>query len=192
MTTQTLAAGPALMGASRRAREALPGSQVAGATLYEQFVDRIYSHVLHCCRDPILAEDIVAETFLHAIEHLPRFEQRGVPISAWLYRIASNVTAAHYRRAPALRWDGHDHEARPDERPGPEHAILWDERRHEVRAAVAALPLTQRQAITLRYGQDLSYKEIAHALGRSEGAIKQHLHRAHSTLQRRLRAGYAC
>lgn len=192
MTTQTLAAGPTLRGASRRAREAMPGHQVASAALYEQFVDSIYSYVLHCCHDPILAEDIVAETFLRAIEHLPRFEQRGVPISAWLYRIATNVTAAHYRRAPALPWDGYDHDTMPDERPGPEYAVLGDERRHEVRAAVAALPLTQRQAIALRYGRDLSYKEIAHALGRSEGAIKQHLHRAHSTLQRRLTAGYAC
>src|SRR5690348_16109619 len=79
MTTQALAAGPAVMGVPRRAREAMPGHQVTGAALYEQFVDRIYSYVLHCCRDPILAEDIVAETFLHAIEYLPRFEQRGVP-----------------------------------------------------------------------------------------------------------------
>lgn len=159
----------------------------AFAAVYERYVDALYRYVLHCCGDPLLAEDIVAETFQRALEHVQHFEWRGVPMSAWLYRIASNALAAHYRRHTLPAADLMEVTV-PDTGPGPEQAVVRRERCQEVRAAVAALPLLQRQAILLRYGHDLPLKEIALILGRSEGAIKQHLHRAQDTLRQRLAA----
>ena len=156
----------------------------AFAVLYEQHVDRIYAYVLSCCPDRMSAEDIVAETFQHALEHLDRYEWRGVPVTAWLFRIASNAIAAHYRRRPFLPLDPTVQLV--DGSPGPERALLREERRAMVRAAVAALPLPQRQAVVLRYGHDLHYKEIARILGYSEGAVKQLLHRARTRLRYRL------
>jgi RNA polymerase sigma-70 factor (ECF subfamily) len=152
--------------------------------VYEQHVDRLYRYALHCCGDPDLAEDIVAETFRRALEHWPGFEWRGVPVAAWLYRIASNLLAAHYRRVPALPFDPAGQALIAEGAAGPEQTVLRAERRREVRAAVAALPLCQRRAILLRYGEGLPLKEIALALGRSEGATKQCLHRALAALHR--------
>lgn len=148
-------------------------------------MDRLYSYILHSCHDPMLAEDAVAETFQHALEHLHAFEWRGRPLSSWLYRIATNVLAAHYRRPPLFPAGTATPEV-PDAGPGPEQSVVGKERRQEVHAAVAALPLLQRQVIVLRYGHRLPIREIARSLGRSEGAIKQHLHRAQRRLQRRL------
>lgn len=171
----------------RKLVEAARENPVLFGTLYERHVDAIYAYALHRLRDRTAAEDVVAETFHRALENLDRYEWRGVPFSAWLYRIASNVIAARYRHETPLPLDAAL--SVYDEEIGPEGSLLVGERRSEVRAAVAALPPEQQQAVILRYGQDLRNKEIAYIMGRSEGAIKQLLHRAMQNLQRRLDPG---
>lgn len=168
----------------RKLVEAARDNPVAFEALYEQNVDAIYGYALQRVRDSTVADDVVSETFHRALENLDRYEWRGVPFSAWLYRIASNVIAARYRREPAAPLD----EAGDllDEAIGPEQALLIGERRHELMAAVALLPPEQHQAVLLHYGHGLRNKEIAFIMGRSEGAIKQLLHRALNGLQRRL------
>lgn len=168
----------------RRLVEAARENPIQFGALYERHVDAIYAYVLHRTRDCTVAEDVVAETFHRALENLDRYEWRGVPFSAWLYRIASNVIAARYRHEPTMPLDVVAEVQ--DEGIGPERSLLLGERRDELQAAVAALPQEQQQVVILRYGQDLRNKEIAHIMGRSEGAIKQLLHRAMQGLQRRL------
>jgi RNA polymerase sigma-70 factor (ECF subfamily) len=163
---------------------ATPIDRAGFERIYEQHVDRLYRYALRCCGEPALAEDIVAETFRRALEHWPGFEWRGVPVAAWLYRIAGNLLAAHYRCAAAVPLDPAIQATLPDRAEGPERSVLRAERRREVRDAVATLPLAQRQAIVLRYGENLPLREIAVVLGRSEGAAKQCLHRALVTLHR--------
>lgn len=168
----------------RKLVEAARDDPVAFGWLYEQHVDAIYTYTLQRVRDAAVAEDIVAETFQRALEHLDRYEWRGVPFSAWLYRIASNLVAARYRREPPAPLD--DAGDVLDEGAGPEQSLLDHERRRELMVAVATLPPEQQQAVILRYGHGLRNKEIAYVMGRSEGAIKQLLHRAIGGLQRRL------
>lgn len=168
----------------RQLVEAARENRVAFGALYERYVDAIYSYAVHRLRDSTAAEDVVAETFHRALENIDRYEWRGVPFSAWLYRIASNVIAARYRRDPAAPLD--EVGEIEDDDVGPEEALLGGERRRELYAAVAALPQEQQQAVTLRYGQDLHNKDIARIMGRSEGAVKQLLHRAMRGLQRQL------
>ncbi len=171
----------------RKLVEAAREDPVLFGTLYERHVDAIYAYALHRLRDRTAAEDVVSETFHRALENLDRYEWRGAPFSAWLYRIASNAIAARYRHEPSLPLDAAL--GVQDEGIGPERALLLGERRREVREAVATLPPEQQQVVILRYGQDLRNKEIASIMGRSEGAIKQLLHRAMQGLQRRLDAG---
>jgi RNA polymerase sigma-70 factor (ECF subfamily) len=168
----------------RRLVEAAREDPVAFGALYEQHVDAIYAYAWHRVRDDTVAQDVVSETFHRALENLGRYQWRGVPFSAWLYRIASNVIAARYRHEPAIHLDEADH--LHDDGIGPEQSLLLGERRRELLAAVAALPADQQQAVILRYGQGLRNKEIAHIMGRSEGAVKQLLHRAIEGLHRRL------
>jgi RNA polymerase sigma-70 factor (ECF subfamily) len=164
--------------------EAARANPLAFDALYEQYVDAIYAYALHRVRDCPAAEDVVSETFRRALENIGRYEWRGVPFSAWLYRIASSVIAARYRHAPHAPLD--DAGEMQDDDPGPEETLLVGERKRELLAAVAALPPEQQQVVILRYGQDLRNREIADIMDRSEGAVKQLLHRAMAGLQRRL------
>lgn len=135
--------------------------------------------------DRTVAEDIVAETFHRALEHIRQFEWRGVAFSAWLYRIASNAVAARYRREPAFTVED-DLDSVLEPEPGPELALTELEWKAELLAAVRALPPEQQQVVLLRFGQELRNKEIARIMERSEGAVKALLHRALIALQRRL------
>jgi RNA polymerase sigma-70 factor, ECF subfamily len=134
--------------------------------LYDRYVDRLYAFVSRRTHDRAAAEDITAEVFQHALAHLGRFEWRGVPFSAWLFRIASNAIADRWRR------DGRDaHEARTDVPDASERDDL--ERRVMLFQLVDRLPTVQRQVIQMRFVEEKSLREVAAALARSEGAVKQ-------------------
>jgi RNA polymerase sigma-70 factor (ECF subfamily) len=149
---------------------------LAFAELYERHVDRLYSYAFRCLRHQMAAEDVVAETFQRALESLHRYQWRGLPFSAWLFRITSNVIAGRPRRATA---DGDSALVDVADRAlGPEEMSLRSERCRAVINAVSTLPLPQRQVVLLRYGEELRHKDIARIVGRSEGAVKAQLHRA--------------
>lgn len=159
--------------------------RAAFATLYERYVDQIHAYVYTLTHDMEQADDVTAATFTRAIEELPRFEWRGVPYSAWLYRVAGNLVSRD-RRRPG--WIELEPRMLPDTGADPaEHAEAHD-RADEVRSAVASLPHDQRQAILLRFGGDLRNREIAEVMGRSEGAVKLLTFRALTALRRRLGA----
>jgi RNA polymerase sigma-70 factor (ECF subfamily) len=126
----------------------------------------VYLFVSRRVRDRSVAEDITAEVFHQALAHLAQFEWRGVPFVAWLFRIASNEMADLWRQDAR---DSHDPPADvPDTREREElerHVILFQ--------LVDRLPDAQRQVIQMRFVAEKSIREIALALGRSEGAVKQ-------------------
>jgi RNA polymerase sigma-70 factor (ECF subfamily) len=158
--------------------------RTAFAPLYERYVDQIFAYAYSLTHNRELAEDVTAATFARAMEELPRFEWRGVPYSAWLYRVAANLVARDKRRpgwielSPHLRDGGES----------PEEAASRSDRDAFIRAAVAELPPDQRQAVLLRFGGDLRNREIAEVMGRSEGAVKLLTFRAMTTLRKRLGA----
>lgn len=179
MTTPVLKQKRALVAATHTD----PG---AFAVLYEHHVDRVYAYAWHCLHDGMAAEDVVAETFDRALHHLPPYAWSDGISSTWLYRMASQAIATRYRPSTTLPLEAAG--GRPDRDPGPAARALHRERRRALQTAVAALPLLQHQVLSLYYGQDLCCREIAVILGRSEGAIKQALHRARRRLRHRLAA----
>lgn len=154
--------------------------------LYQRYVDQIYAYALTLTGDQTRAEDVTSTTFAKALEDLPRFEWRGVPYSAWLYRVAANLIARDRRRPGWIELS--PHLPTDPEQTNPEHLTTIFDRDQHIRDAVAALPADQRQAILLRFGGDLRNKEIAEIMGRTEGAIKLLTFRAMTTLRRRLGA----
>src|SRR3972149_5061505 len=76
---------------------AAQGDREAFGALYERYVFRVFRHVYYLTSDPHTAEDLTAQTFLNALEAIPRYEVRGVPFLAWLLRIAYNLTV-NYRK----------------------------------------------------------------------------------------------
>ncbi len=170
--------------AERLLIEAAQRDRAAFAPLYERYVDQIFSYAHTLTRNRELAEDVTASTFAKAIEELPRFEWRGVPYSAWLYRVAANVVARQARRPAWLDLDEHQ----PVETQSPEQIVEQRDREASVRDAVATLPDDQRQAVLLRFGGDLRNREIGEIMGRSEGAVKLLTFRAMTALRKQLGA----
>jgi RNA polymerase sigma-70 factor (ECF subfamily) len=170
--------------AERLMIDAAQRDRAAFAPLYERYVDRIFAYAHTLTRNREIAEDVTAATFAKALEDLPRFEWRGVPYSAWLYRVAANIVARRSRRPAAIELDGNEVAAGGS----PESIVEQREREDEVRVAVAELPADQRQAVLLRFGGDLRNREIAEIMGRSEGAVKLLTFRAMTSLRRQLGA----
>jgi RNA polymerase sigma-70 factor (ECF subfamily) len=151
-----------------RAKE---GDETAISQLYRQNAPGIYGYVVSRVRDPALADDLTSEVFLRALEGLAQFEYRGIAISAWLYRIAHDRIADHFRRQaqrPTIpleddllpAQDGIDQEV--DARLRVEH----------VGKAIEQLTAEQHQVILLRFVAGLKLGEVAHVMDRSAGAIK--------------------
>jgi RNA polymerase sigma-70 factor (ECF subfamily) len=134
--------------------------------LYERYVDRIYTFVSRRIGNRAMAEDITSEVFERAFAALARFESRGLPVSAWLFRIATNAIADHWRER-----------ARDAAGPPPDTPDAREfediERRLELYRHVGLLPEVQQRVIRLRFVEEKSIREVAAALDRSEGAVKQ-------------------
>ena len=154
------------------------------AELYENNVDRVYAYIARRVRDRNDAEDLTSEVFHQALAGLPRFEWRGVPFAAWLFKIASNAIidrstrASKEREVPAIL-------DLPTE-VSPQEIENEIEQRARLFQLVDRLPVDQRRVIGMRFAEEKSIREIAHEIGRSEGAVKQLQFRALQNLRTQL------
>lgn len=159
------------------------------AALVERHHGALLGYLYRMCGgDRALAEDLVQETFLRLLRAIRQYRYPR-PFKPWLYAIATNLARDHYKRAE-MRHGGSasDHEtlweAAGDPSAGPEESLLAEREAQQVAQAVTALPAHQREAVILRYYQDLSLAEIAETLGVPVGTVKSRL----SLGLRRLRA----
>jgi RNA polymerase sigma-70 factor (ECF subfamily) len=160
------------------------------ADLYEAHFERVYAYVARRVRDRDAAQDLTADVFHLALKNLPRFEWRGVPFAAWLFRIASNEIADRSKtiakRRVLERESVADDAHPPDGRVGIAAGFEEEERRARLFKLVERLPRDQSRVIAMRFAEDKSIREIAAALGRSEGSIKQLQFRGLQNLRVRL------
>ena len=154
------------------------------AALYEAHFDRVYAFAFVRLWDRQAAEDVAAEVFLRALRSFDRYEFRGTPFAAWLYRIATNLLSDRAARANRERplVDADEQSV-----PAVDSAEIEEaERRARLFAGVRALPDAQRQVIEMRFGEERSIRDVAAALNKSEGAIKQLQLRALRALRDRM------
>jgi RNA polymerase sigma-70 factor (ECF subfamily) len=147
--------------------------------LYERYVDKIYNYVYYRTGNHHDAEDLTAKVFYQAMNHIPRFVQRGAPFSSWLYRIAHNLVANWHRdrsRRQVISLDRLASVGRQGE-DGPFEHAAQSERRAELLAAIHCLPADRQQLLILKFVERLPNAEIGQIMGRSEGAIKSLYHR---------------
>jgi RNA polymerase sigma-70 factor, ECF subfamily len=169
--------------------------------LYRRYLARVYSYAYYELGDHHAAEDATEATFVAALTNLQRFEERARPedgeaastFRVWLFQIARNEVAGERRRA----------RRRPVEPIGEtlgamiaDPLSVEDEavRRDQARAAwraVGRLPGERRQAMVLRFVEELSTAEIAGVLGKSEGSVRVLIHRALKTVAKELGASKA-
>jgi RNA polymerase sigma-70 factor (ECF subfamily) len=154
--------------------------------LYELYLDRIYRYVYYRVGTTNEAEDLTEQVFLKAWEAIDRYEPRGIPFAAWLYRLAHNLVVDHYRaRRPTTPLD----DVVEAEEPGLDvvEEIEAQLDAEEVRAALLTLNVEYQQLIALRFVEGLSHAAVAQITGKSEGAMRVVQYRALQALARVLR-----
>ncbi len=157
---------------------AVQGDQESFGLLYERYVGRIYNYVYYRTGNHHDAEDLTARVFFRAIRSIRTFQDRGLPISAWLYRIAHNLVANWHRdksRRPEILLDDGLSFHHPTEHP--ETTLMQVEERERLMMIIRKLPPERQQLLILKFVDHLSNAEIGQIMGRTEGAIKSLYHR---------------
>lgn len=146
--------------------------------LYDRYVGRIYSYTYYRTGNEHEAEDLTARVFFRALKRLPSYTDRGLPFSAWLYRIAHNLVANWHRDQSRRKIvpldefvvDGIQSEA-------PEWAAENREEQEFLLDTIRSLPAERQQLLILKFIEQMSNAEIGAVMNRSEGAIKSLYHR---------------
>jgi RNA polymerase sigma-70 factor (ECF subfamily) len=159
----------------------------AFGVLYEKYVDQIYQYIFYRTGNRCDAEDLTARTFYKALANLKRYQYRGLPFSAWLYRIAHNLVANWHRdrkRRAGIPLD--DLAMVSKERESAEALVESNERAEVLREAILELPPERQELLVLKYTTELTNSEIGKVMGRSEGAVKALYHRTLAALRKEL------
>jgi len=161
--------------------------------LYELYVDRVYRYAYRRVGTHHDAEDVTAQTFQQALAALPKYEWRGLPFGAWLFRIAANVINRRGRTGSREIPVEDVSVFRPQElsEDDPVDYVARDEQSEELNEMVKTLPPDQQRVLILKFSHGLKNREIGDLMGRSEGAVKQLVHRALVNLRARFNEGYA-
>ncbi|MEJ5312997.1 MULTISPECIES: RNA polymerase sigma factor [Anaerolinea] len=154
------------------------GDTEAFSVLYQRYVNRIYNYIYYRTGNPFEAEDLTSRVFHRALNHIQRYDNRGIPFSAWLYRIAHNLVANwhrdsnRHREVPIEDQPRLVHHGEP-----PEHAVMNHQELERLMKVIRKLPAERQQLLILKFVEGLSNAEIAVIMMRSEGAIKSLYHR---------------
>jgi RNA polymerase sigma-70 factor (ECF subfamily) len=168
------------------------GDNDAFSLLYELNVNRIYNYVFYRVGSEVDAEDITSRVFFRAFGHISNYVDKGVPFSAWLYRIAHNLIANWHRD------NSRRNEVSLDERIDlphrtelPESSVEQTQEIELLLKGIRALSDDRQQLLVLKFTEHLSNAEIAVIMKRSEGAVKSLYHRSLAALKEELvKMGY--
>lgn len=155
----------------------------AFGSLYEKYFDRIYYYLYRQTDDEELAGDLCSQTFVNALNNLKRYEFRGVPFSAWLYKIASNEVKKHYRKFKGKKIFSIE-EVRIKKLVEQSDEV-WDE--DQIKKLVdymKDLPEEMLQVLELRFYEERDFKEIAYILDITESGAKMRTYRALDKLRK--------
>ena len=154
------------------------GDQEAFGVLYDKYAGRIYNYIYYRTGNPLDAEDLTARVFFRAMRHITNYTDRGVPFSAWLYRIAHNLVANWHRDSSRHHEVALDDGYRADKgEEHPESALMRSEEENALLNLIRNLPEERQQLLILKFVEHMSNAQIGQIMDRTEGAIKSLYHR---------------
>ncbi len=154
--------------------------------LYDRHRESIFRYLWIRSDDRQLAEDLTGDVFMRMLDALPRYQQKGLPFRAWLYRIAHNLLIDHFRklnRQTTVSLEAAEKLGTDDE---PGQTVEQLQVTEHLQAALMNLESSQSEVITLRFLAGLSLQETALTLGKTEAAIKALQYRGLHGLRRAL------
>ncbi len=168
-------------------RRAQHRDQEAFAQLYEEHFDKIYRYVTLKIGNETEAEDMTQQVFLNALQSISSFKWKGIPFSAWLFRIAHNQVVDYFRSKKRTTVPLNESQASSNSNDNPQLVIEQKLDIEQLTLATKQLTEAQREVISLRFAGELSIAQVAKAMGKSQGAIKALQHSAIAALRKTLR-----
>jgi RNA polymerase sigma-70 factor (ECF subfamily) len=166
-------------------RRAQHRDQEAFAQLYEEHFDKIYRYVTLRIGNATEAQDMTQQVFLNALQSISSFKWKGIPFSAWLFRIAHNQVVDYLRSKKRTTVPLDESLVSNDNNP----QLLTEQKLDIEQLLLATKQLTeaQREVISLRFAGELPIAQVAKAMGKSQGAVKALQHSAIVALRKTLR-----
>jgi RNA polymerase sigma-70 factor, ECF subfamily len=159
------------------------GDREAFGMLYERYVDRIFNYIYYRTGNVDDAEDLTARVFQRAMNHIVNYVDRGVPFSAWLYRIAHNLVANWHRDRSRRQEIPITETPIVSKDPHPEVSLVQNQEQEALLKLIRGLPAERQTLLILKFVEHLSNAEIGEIMGRSEGAVKSLYHRTLTSLR---------
>ena len=154
------------------------GDRDSFGLLYERYIDRIFNYVYYRTGNTHDAEDLTARVFQRAMNHIKNYTDRGVPFSAWLYRIAHNLVANWHRdRGRRQEIPLNELPVLPSREDRPETTLVRSQEQDSLLRLIRKLPPDRQTLLILKFVENMSNAEIGQIMGRSEGAVKSLYHR---------------
>lgn len=168
-------------------RQVKDGDAEAFGVLYDQYAELIFRYIYTHLDNRLDAEDLTEEIFLRAWKALPKYDERGLPFSAFLFRIARNSLIDYYRQRKVVQ--SIDDIEIPSHHPGPEEVVDIRLENSDLKDRIGELREDYRNVLIFRFLSGLSPEETAQVMQRSVGAVRVLQHRALSVLKELMERG---
>lgn len=156
----------------------------AFAVLYEKYFDRIFNFIYRQTDDEELAGDLCSQTFMQVLKNVSKYQFRGIPVSAWFYKIASNEVNKHYRKRNKVKVFSIE-ESRIRELMDYADEEYDEEIIQRLLNYMKDLPTDMLEVLELRFFEDKDFKEIAYILDITESGAKMRAYRALDRLRKK-------
>ena len=167
------------------------GDADAFDALLTRYQNRLYRYLLRLTADPAAAQDLFQETWLKVITRIHRYDESR-PFEPWLFTVARNLALDHLRKASPESLDEPSDSGEPRvarlgaKGPGSLERLLEHERRNLLEQQIAQLPALYREALALRFEEEMPFEEMAEVLSAPISTVKSRVHRALAELRRRM------
>lgn len=170
--------------------KASQGDSEAFGVLYDRYVTRIYNYIYYRTGNQHDAEDLTSRVFTRAMKHITNYQDRGVPFSAWLYRIAHNLVANWHRdNSKKHEVELEDNYWVSPESDMPESVLEQSEDEVALLKMIRKLPEDRQTLLILKFVEHMSNADIGRIMDRTEGAIKSLYHRTLLSLRDEMKNG---
>lgn len=183
MSEQELAEEQKLIAAAKR--DARQFAQV-----YDRYFERIFNFILRRTDDEEISNDLTSQTFLKALNGLKKYEFRGVPFSAWLYRIAHNEVNKYFNKQSRKKVFSLEQEQLFEFIQPEEDEPFDEERLEKLMSVLKNLPTDAMEVLELRFFEEKNFKEISYILNIGESGAKMRLYRAIEKLKQSFNIKY--
>jgi RNA polymerase sigma factor (sigma-70 family) len=160
--------------------------------LYDLYFNRVYNYIRYRCYDPQVTDDLTAQSFLKALSRISTYNPEKAPFGAWLFAIVRNLVSDYYRHEKKYNLvDIEDVEyiVQPFESRGLEESAEQREEKMKMLQALDKLPTRQRDLIALKFGSEMTNRDIARVTGLTEQNVGVLVHRGIKTLRKHLQEG---